>query len=146
MQLPSEEWAVVATIDPDDYTTGTYYSDVIDMGDFEEILVIVAAGTIDASGTWDVKIQESVADSPFSAQDITGKSITQLTQAGSDADKQALINLKSDELDVADYYKYVRVAATAAAGGGDLAVVVIGRHRYMPSSDYDLASVDEIVN
>lgn len=144
--LSSERFALVATVDPDAYTTGTFTSDYVDMGDFERLLAVVAAGTLGSSGTLNAKLVQATSAAGAGKKDITGKAITALTEAGSDSDKQALINLKSDELDVVNSFRYVAVELTLATAGSDAAVLVFGeKARYQPASDYDLASVDEIV-
>ena len=76
---------------------------------------------------------------------MTGKSITQLTQAGTDSDKQAIINVRSEELS-ADY-THVRISLTVGTATSDAGAVFLGVDpRHGPGSGDDLSSVDEIVN
>jgi hypothetical protein len=97
-----------------------------------------------ASGsTVDFKLQDATS-SGGSFSDITGKAITQLTQAGTDADKQAIINLRFDELQ--EDGRYVKAVMTVATDASDSSAIVMGLPRYYPASDNDIASVDEIVN
>lgn len=141
--LPSECQAVVATIDPDVYTAAEYLSDAIDMNDFESIQAIVMAGTLGSSATLDAKLTAS-ATSGGSYADITGKAITQLTQAGSDDDKQAIINLRAEEL--TEGLRFVKLSMTVGTATSDAGAIVLGANaRNNPASDNDLASVDEIV-
>ena len=80
------------------------------------------------------------------AKDITGKAITQLTQAGTDSNKQAIINLHRDELDLANSYTHVRLSHTVATATSDSAAILLGFDpRYNTASDNDAATVDEIV-
>lgn len=146
MQLASEAAALVATVDPDALTAATHTSDWVDMQDFERIMAIVAVGTLGTSATVDAKLEQATDSSGSGAKDITGKAITQLTQAGSDDDKQAIINCKADELDVENDFRYVRLSITVGTATSDGAGFVLGLEpRYAPASDRDLASVDEIV-
>lgn len=143
--LPSENAGVVATIDPDAYTTGTQDTDVIDMADYESVMFVVMAGTLGASATLDFKLQSSTATGSGFA-DITGKSITQLTQAGSDADKQAIINYRGEEAATAGD-RYVKGVASLAAQTSDYGVIALGFNpRHGPANNSDLTSVDEIVS
>jgi len=145
--LMSEEVAVVATVDPDALTAATHTSDWVDMTTFQQVMAIVMAGTLGSSATLDAKLEQATDSSGTGAKDITGKSITQLTQAGTDSDKQAIINCRSDELDVAGDFTHVRLSITVATATSDGGGIVLGRRaRYQPASDSDLASVDEIVS
>lgn len=145
MKRFTEEWAIVATIDPDAYGTGDQTSDVIDMADFVEIAVIVLGGTLGSSATLDVAAKGDTASNGSFATTITGKSITQMTEAGTDSDKQAVISITQEDL-MAQGYRYVRILASIAAAASDAAVLVLGRSaHYSPVADYDLASVDEIL-
>lgn len=148
---PSERAAIVSVIDPDNYAgTTTVVGDVIDMSKFHELMAIALTGTITANGTVDYKLQAGTAtDSTF--YDITGKAITQLTAAGTDSDKQAIINLKAEELAQQSNtdnraYRYVRELYTPGTVTVDFGTVVLGfKPRFGPASDDDLSSVDEIV-
>ena len=144
--LPSEKAAIVATIDPDVTTASTVTSDWVAMKDFEQIMAIIMAGTLGSSATVDAKLEQATDSSGTGAKDISGKSITQLTQAGSDSDKQAIINLRGEELDVDNSFDYARLSITVAVATSDIGGIILGMNpRNLPASDNDLASVDEIV-
>lgn len=146
MNRLSEEVAVLAVIDPDANAAGALTSDWVDMTMFQQVMAVCLAGTLGTSATLDMKIQQATDSSGTGAKDITGKSITQLTQAGTDSDKQAIINLRADELDVAGDFTHAAIVLTTAVATSDSAAVMLGRRaRYQPASDNDLASVDEIV-
>jgi len=144
--LPSEKVAVLATVDPDVLTAAAHTSDYVSLADFESIMAIVMAGTLGSSATMDAKLVQATDASGTDSKDITGKAITQLTEAGTDSDKQAIINCRAEELDLDNGFTHVAltitVATASSAGGG----VILGLNpRYAPASDNDLASVDEIV-
>ena len=145
--LPSEVAAVVATIDPDALTANTYLSDAIDMSLFDQILAILMAGTLGSSATFAAKLTQATT-SGGTYKDITGKAISTLTQASPDgSDKQALINLRAEELDIDNDYRWVKLEIVIATATSDVGAVVLGfGARYGPASDGDLASVAEIVN
>lgn len=145
--LPTDEAAVVATIDPDAYTASTVVSDYVDMRKFRAIQAIVMAGALGTNATLDAKLVEATDASGTGAQDITGKSITQLTEAGTDSDKQAIINLHSEELDIADGYCFVALSMTVGTATSDAGGIIIGHAPVtIPASSNDLSTVDEIVN
>ena len=119
--LPSERVAVLGTIDPDVTVASTVTSDWCDLTKFKSGMAVIFAGTLGASATLDAKLEEAKDSSGTGAQDLTGKSITQLTQGGTDSDKQALINVRSEELS-ADYthvHVSVTVGTATSDAGGD---------------------------
>lgn len=144
--LASEQVAVVATIDPDAYTANTYTSDWVAMKDWELIMAVVMLGDLGSSATVDAKLEQATDSDGTGAKDITSKSITQFTQAGTDSDKQAIINCRREELDLDNSFDYVRLSMTVATATSDCGGIVLGLvPRRGPAQDNDLASVDEIV-
>lgn len=141
----SERLAVVATVDPDAYGTGAQNTDAIDMLQHRRILFIILAGTIASTGKIDFAVYGDTAVGGAYATAITGKAITQLTEAGTDSDKQAMVEVSSDEVQ-AQGLRFIRGVMTLTTAGGDAGVVAVaGDSRYQPNSVFDLASVDEII-
>lgn len=143
MDRLSERLFVVATIDPDAYGTGAQTSDVIDMSLHRRVLFVVMAGTLASTATLDFLVKGDTASNGSFTTTITGKSITQLTEAGTDSDKQALLEVTAEEV-AAQGFRYIRGTMTLTTAGGDAGVVALaGDARYQPLTD--LTSVDEIV-
>lgn len=144
--LPSERVAVGGVIDPDANTAAALTSDYVNMGLFGSAMGICLCGTMGSSGTLDMKLVQATDSSGTGVKDITGKAITQFTDAGTDSDKQAVINVRAEELDVANGFDHVAIIMTTAVATGDSAAILLGLDpRSGPASDNDLASVDEIV-
>lgn len=145
MKAPTEVYAVVATLDPDAYTASSRTTDYVDMEYFHQISAIVMAGTLGTSATLNAKIMQATSSTGAGAVTVAGKAIAALTQAGSDSGKQAIINLKADELNVAGGFKFAAVRVVSVVTS-DWGVVVLGLNpRYGPAHANDLADVDEIV-
>lgn len=145
--LPSERAAIGGVIDPDANGAGALTTDYVNMGEYKSAMGIVLVGTLGTSGTIDAKLVQATDSAGTGSKDITGKAITQLTDAGSDDDKQAIINVRAEELDVDNGFDHVALTLTTAAATSDSAALVLGLDpRNGPASDNDLASVDEIVN
>lgn len=146
MNKPSEAIAIVAVIDPDANAAGALTSTWVPAKDFLAFMAICLAGTLGASATLDFKLQQATDASGTGAKDITGKAITQLTQAGTDSDKQAVINLLVEELDVDGGFTHVAMILTTGTATSDGGAVLLGTDaRYAPASDTDISTVDEIV-
>lgn len=140
----SDEAVVLETIDPVSQGAGSVSSGWVNMAQIPIIQAIVLAGVLGASATLDGKLQQATDSSGTGAKDITGKSITQLTKAGSDDNKQAIINCRASELDVAGGFSYVRLTLTVGTAASLVAGVILGHHaRYQVATD--VTTVDEVV-
>lgn len=143
--LPSNRAVLAGVIDPDAYAANTYETGWISMVDFASIQAIVMAGDLGASATLDAKLEQASDSSGTGAKDISGKAITQLTKAGSDDNKQAIINCRAEELDVDNGFTHVRLSMTVGTATSDAGALVLGHDaRYAPEDD--LSSVDEVVS
>jgi hypothetical protein len=99
-----------------------------------------------AAATLDAKIQQAQDAAGAGAKDVPAKLITQLTQAGADSNKQAIINLRQGELDANAGYTHARLTLTVGAAASLVSAMLLAMDpRYNPASDSDAASVDEIV-
>lgn len=144
MKSPSEQVALVATIDPDAYAASSYTSDYVNTEYFHQLMAVVYAGTLAASASVTAKLLQATSSTGAGAVTVAGKAITAMTTASND--KQAIIELKTDELNVAGGFKFVALKITAATAGGDIGGAIYGLNpRYGPASANDLASVGEIV-
>lgn len=143
---PSDRVAVVGSIDPDANAAATYTTGWVSVAAFGSLMAIIQAGALGTSATLDAKLQQATDGSGTGVKDVTGKAITQLTDAGSDSDKQAVINCQQQDLDVANGFDFVRLSMTVATATSDCSAVLLGLDpAYGPASDYDAATVDEIV-
>ena len=143
----SENVSVVAVIDPDAYAASTVTTGWIDMSKYEQLMAILLAGDIVSTGTIDAKFQQATAAAGTGAKDVTGTAITQLTEAGTDSNKQVQINLRRGDLDTANNFTHVRLSCTLATAGADFGAVVLAMGaRYGTGADNDAATVDETVN
>lgn len=144
--LPSDRVAIAGSIDPDNASAGTYTTGWVSMATFRSVMAVVAVGVMASTATLDAKLEQAKDASGTDAKDISGKAITQLTQAGTDADKQAVINCRAEELDIANDFSHVRLSLTTAAAASYCCGLLLGLDpRNGVASEFDEASVDEIV-
>ncbi len=144
---PSDRFAVVGAIDPDAYSASTQTTGWIAAKNYHSFLAVVMAGTLGSSATLDAKIEQATDSSGTGAKDVTGLAITQLTQAGTDSDKQALINISQEDLDFANSFTHFRLSMTIGTAASDAGGIVFGLDpRYGPATANDASTVDEIVS
>lgn len=140
------EAGILAAINPAQAGAGTVTTPWISAAHFQDFLAIVAAGTLGAAATLDAKIEQATDDAGTGTKDVVGAAITQLTKAGADDNKQALISLSSDSLDIEGGYTHFRLSLAVGVAASFVGAIVLGAAgRYGPAGDHDAASVDEIV-
>jgi len=139
-----EQLSVVSCIDPDAYTAATYTGDVIDMQDFRRVIFILQAGDLGSSATLDYRVEGSAVVGLTSSGTV-GTAATQLTQAGTDSNKQVVIEVTAEQV-AALGYRYIRDEMIVGTATSDCGSIALGQlAHYSPASEYDLASVDEIL-
>lgn len=144
--MPSERCAVLGGVEPDAYSAGLQVSAGLDVSKFNRVMAIIETGTLGASATLDAKLQQCQDSGGTGLKDITGAAITQLTQAGGDSDKYAIIEVNVDQLDVENGFDHVLLSITGATAASDYSGIVLGFDpRYAPASDNDTSDVVEIV-
>jgi hypothetical protein len=142
--LPTDVAAVVGVIDPDAYSATAIASNIMALKDFRRFMAVVQVGDIVSTGTVDAKLVGYTSAGGAGAADITGATITQMTQAGSDSNKQAVINLSTDSL-AGSGFTHFGLTVTLGTAGADMGAIVLGFDpRYAPASDADAATVDSI--
>lgn len=148
-QTPSElGGAIVGAIDPQSAAAGTYTTGYIPLKYYRRFLANVMVGAMTASSTVDAKLIAYTSNAGAGAADVTGAAITQLTQAGTDANKQVQVNFDPAKLAHSGVkYTHFRLSVTVAAAASLLAAIVQGFDpRYAPATDNDATTVDEIVS
>ena len=142
--LPSDLAAVLSTIDPDAYTANTYTGDWVKCDNFDQFLGVFCVGTMGASATVIPSIQQANTSGGGGAKAV--KTATTLTQAGSDADKQVLINVRAEELDQENGFLWIAPRLVVGVQTCDAMAFILGFGSRYLAVDTDLATVDEIVN
>jgi hypothetical protein len=138
---PSQRVAVVGSIDPQSATTAKS-TGWIDASQFNNFMAEINIGAITATGTVDAKIQQASDSGGTGAKDITGKAITQVV-AGS---VQCLINVKQEDLDVANSFNFIKLVITPATAASLISGTVKGLDpRYGGADLYAAATQTQIV-
>jgi hypothetical protein len=113
-------------------------------GNHHRFVVLGSVGEMQASATFDIDIEQASDSTGTGVKAVSGKSITQLTQAGGDGDQVVMLELKGTELDVSGGFEYFRVEVTPAVAAVEFALIVLGIvPRFAPVST---STVEEIVD
>jgi hypothetical protein len=145
-QKLSESLAVLATINPSSQAAGAAYSGWISIAEFDRILALVQVGAFGASATVDANIQQAQDATGTGAKAIgTGKAIAQILAAGGN-NVQALIDVRSTDLDVANGFGFVQLEILVGTAATETAGVILGGDaRFEPASNFNQAGVVQIV-
>lgn len=142
----SELLAVLATIDPVSQAAGTATTGWIPVANHHGLLAVIQSGALGTSATLDAKLQQATDSVGTGAKDISGKAITQLTQAASGSNKQALINLRPEDLDIANGFGFVRLSLTVGVAASLTAAQVLGVNpRFAPADAGNQAAVAQVL-
>lgn len=105
-------------------------------------VAIISVGDMVATATLDATLTQASDALGGGAKAITGKAITQLTQAGGDGDQILMIELRAEELDVSGGFEYILLTITPAVAAVEFAAIVLGTvTRYMPVSTTNVAEI-----
>ena len=142
----SELLAVLATIDPSNQPAGAATSGWLSVSNYHGLLALIEIGSLANGSTVDAKLQQATDGSGSGAKDIADKAITQLTQAAGGANRQALVNLRPDEMDVNNGYTFVRLVLTVGTAAAFTSAQVLGVNpRYEPADGSNQTAVAQVV-
>lgn len=142
----SELLSILATVDPVSQAVGTVTTGWISVANFHALMTILETGALGVAGTVDAKLQQALDAAGTSVKDITGRAIVQFTQVGGGSAKQALLNLKPEDLDIANGYGFVRLSITVGVAASVVAAQIIGLNpRYADADAFNQAAVTQII-
>ena len=141
----SEMLAILATIDPASQSAGTATTGWVSVANHHGLLAVVQTGVLGTLATVDAKLQQATDSSGAGAKDVAGRAITQIVKATGD-NKQALINVKPEELDTLNGFGFVRVALTVGVAASITGAQLLGVNpRYAPADAGNQATVVQVV-
>ncbi|MEF8730827.1 MAG: hypothetical protein V5B40_02515 [Candidatus Accumulibacter meliphilus] len=124
----SETLSILATIDPASRAAGTVTTAWVSVVNFHAFLAVVETGVLGAAATLDAKIQQ--------ARDATGTG----------DNKQALINLRPENLDSNNGFAFLRLSLTVEVAASIVAGKLIGVHpRYATAEVFNQAAVVQAI-
>ena len=141
----SELLAILATLDPASQAAGTA-TGWISLAMHNGLLAVIQTGALGTGATVDAKVQQALDAVGTGAKDIAGKAISQIIKATGD-NKQALINVKPEDLDTVAGFGFVRLAVTVGGAASLTAAQVLGvSPRMLPADASNQAAVAQIIS
>ena len=141
----SELLSVLATIDPASQAAGAASTGWVSVANYFGFVALVQTGVLGTSATVDAKLQQALDSAGTGAKDISGKAITQIVKATGD-NKQALINVKPEELDTVNGFGFVRLSVTVGVAASQTSAQVLGLNpRFAPADASNQAAVVQVI-
>lgn len=144
--LASENLAVLATFDPISQGAATVTTGWVSMAKFAELVAILQTGVMGGGGTLDAKLQQATDAAGTGAKDLVpAKALVQILKAAGD-NKQALINVRPEQLDVNNNFAFVRLSITVGTAASLISAILLGVWpRQGTAADSNQAGVVQIV-
>ncbi|MEI8326288.1 MAG: hypothetical protein WCH44_13165 [Betaproteobacteria bacterium] len=141
----SEMLAILATIDPASQSAGSATTGWVSVANHHGLLAVVQTGVLGTLATVDAKLQQATDSTGAGAKDVAGRAITQIVKATGD-NRQALINLKPEELDTVNGFGFVRVALTVGVAASITGAQLLGVNpRFAPADAANQAAVVQVI-
>jgi len=141
----SEMLAILATIDPASQSAGSATTGWVSVANHHGLLAVVQTGVLGTLATVDAKLQQATDSTGAGAKDVAGRAITQIVKATGD-NKQALINLKPEELDTLNGFGFIRVALTVGVAASITGAQLLGVNpRFAPADSGNQAAVVQVI-
>ena len=141
----SEMLSILATIDPASQSAGSATTGWVSVANHHGLLAVVQTGVLGTLATVDAKLQQATDSTGAGAKDVAGRAITQIVKATGD-NKQALINLKPEELDTLNGFGFVRVALTVGVAASITGAQLLGVNpRFAPADSGNQAAVVQVI-
>ena len=136
----SEANALLAVHYPLTRQTAKHVSAWVKMSVYHRAYFELLLGAMGVNSTVDAGLEQASDGTGTGAKAISGKTITQLTQAGSDDNSAAAIELRTEELDVNGGFEWVRFYVTIGTADSSYAATLRGlepRYAAVTTSAYD---------
>lgn len=141
---PSENIGLLTNVDPVSQAPGANTPVWVPAAGYYQFLAIVQTGLLGTAATVYAKIQQAKNAAGLGAKDISGKALTQIVKASGD-NKQAMINLRAEQLDTANGFTHIGILLTVGAAASAVGAMLLGfGPRYAPPSD-NAASLVQVV-
>ena len=142
----SEELSILATIDPISQGAGTVTTGWVNVANFHALLAVIQTGILGVAATLDAKIQQAQDNAGTGVKDVATKAIVQIVKATGD-NKQALINLKPEDVDNINGFGFIRLSLTVGVAASLVSGQLLGVNpRYATADAFNQAGVVQIIS
>ena len=142
----SEELSILATIDPVSQGAGTVTTGWVNVANYHALLAVIQTGVLGVAATLDGKVQQAQDNVGTGVKDVATKAIVQIVKATGD-NKQALINLKPEDVDNINGFGFIRLSLTVGVAASLVSGQLLGVNpRYATADAFNQAGVVQIIS
>ena len=103
------------------------FTSYVSLANYHRAVIVIHTGVMASGSTLDAVVHQATDTSGTSAKHLTAsKAITQLTQAGSDSNKDVAIEVRTEELDVAGGFDCIALGYTVGTAATLLSIEIYG--------------------
>lgn len=116
------------------------FTSYVSLANYHRAVILLFTGVMAGGGTIDAQVHQGTTTAGAGAKHITGKAITQLTQAGGDSGKIVAIEVRAEELDVDGGFDCIALGYTVGTAASLMAIAIFGiepRYAPVPTANYD---------
>ncbi|MDR3638801.1 MAG: hypothetical protein P4L84_33650 [Isosphaeraceae bacterium] len=126
-QLTQSLTVAAAGISPVSESAGTYLTSAVDLKKFRKVLFVLNVGVISSGGTLSAQVQAATT-SGGTYSNVSGTSITQLTQAGGNGNQTVLVEVSADHLQntMGNGYEFLKLQVVVGTAASLVNVTVLG--------------------
>ena len=124
----TETAALLYNLAPISVTNGAeVFTSYVSLANYHRAVIVIHTGVMASGATLDAVVHQATDTSGTSAKHLTAsKAITQLTQAGSDSNKDIAIEVRTEELDVANGFDCIALGYTVGTAATLLSIEIYG--------------------
>lgn len=123
----------------DSIGAGTSYTSYVSLKNYHRAVAVIDVGDMASNATADFSIVQAQDSSGTGVKAITGKAATQLTQAGGDGNEIIVIELRGEELDIANGFEHVAIKMIIGVDAVELSAILYGiepRFKPVPTTNW----------
>ena len=142
----TETAALLYNLAPISVTNGAIaYTSYVSLANYHRAAIVIHTGVMQSGSTVDAVVYQATTTAGAGSKVLTAtKAITQLTQAGTDSNKDVCIEIRTEELDVAGGFDCIALGYTVGTAASILSIEIYGLvPRYAPVAT---TAWDEIVD
>jgi hypothetical protein len=141
----TDQFAIISQLDPASRLGGGFPSSFADCKLWHSFVMIAQVGTFPVGATFDARLQQCTDSSGTITKNIPGKAITTLLAAGG-SNKQVLVNLRPDELDLAGGFGFIRMVLNTSGTTTFCSAMLLGLSaKWSPASIANVSSVVQLI-
>jgi len=138
----SEGHYPLVSYNADSQAIATVNSAWVSLATYHRAVLILNVGDMAQGATLDLSIRQASDGTGTGTKAITGKAITQLTQAGADGNQMLVIELQAEELDVDGNFENIGIRHIVAGGAVEMAWTLFGiQPRFAPTPTTNWAEI-----